>query len=140
MFSLFLFCLFLMIRRPPRSTRTDTLFPYTTLFRSGGALDGIERMDRRVDLHRRAEQRLGTDLDARAVENDAAGVDVDAVAQMGVHAVGAAERRFDEDVAAEAAEQAGEALALRRAFARVGAVVRWEKGREWKEGVLKGEI
>src|SRR3546814_4494050 len=26
-----------MIRRPPRSTRTDTLFPYTTLFRSGGA-------------------------------------------------------------------------------------------------------
>src|SRR3546814_11276274 len=34
----FLFCcfcfFFLMIRRPPRSTRTDTLFPYTTLFRS----------------------------------------------------------------------------------------------------------
>src|SRR3546814_15263542 len=27
-----------MIRRPPRSTRTDTLFPYTTLFRSGGLL------------------------------------------------------------------------------------------------------
>src|SRR3546814_2126567 len=26
-----------MIRRPPRSTRTDTLFPYTTLFRSAGA-------------------------------------------------------------------------------------------------------
>src|SRR3546814_5463334 len=25
-----------MIRRPPRSTRTDTLFPYTTLFRSSG--------------------------------------------------------------------------------------------------------
>src|SRR3546814_13241104 len=32
-FTLF-FCFFLMIRRPPRSTRTDTLFPYTTLFRS----------------------------------------------------------------------------------------------------------
>src|SRR3546814_20419058 len=32
-----------MIRRPPRSTRTDTLFPYTTLFRSGnssGVVDG----------------------------------------------------------------------------------------------------
>src|SRR3546814_6033839 len=28
-----------MIRRPPRSTRTDTLFPYTTLFRSGSAKD-----------------------------------------------------------------------------------------------------
>src|SRR3546814_16278347 len=32
-FCLFIF-FFLMIRRPPRSTRTDTLFPYTTLFRS----------------------------------------------------------------------------------------------------------
>src|SRR3546814_5840726 len=29
-----IFFFFLMIRRPPRSTRTDTLFPYTTLFRS----------------------------------------------------------------------------------------------------------
>src|SRR3546814_17046127 len=35
-----------MIRRPPRSTRTDTLFPYTTLFRS---LDGIGKGD--VDVH-----------------------------------------------------------------------------------------
>src|SRR3546814_2852991 len=32
-YSVFLL-FFLMIRRPPRSTRTDTLFPYTTLFRS----------------------------------------------------------------------------------------------------------
>src|SRR3546814_3463890 len=31
---------FLMIRRPPRSTRTDTLFPYTTLFRSKYDADG----------------------------------------------------------------------------------------------------
>src|SRR3546814_3164344 len=37
LFSLFFF---LMIRRPPRSTRTDTLFPYTTLFRSPIA-DGL---------------------------------------------------------------------------------------------------
>src|SRR3546814_21009883 len=37
-FCCFLF--FLMIRRPPRSTRTDTLFPYTTLFRS---LDQLPR-------------------------------------------------------------------------------------------------
>src|SRR3546814_9663890 len=28
-----------MVRRPPRSTRTDTLFPYTTLFRSKGGSD-----------------------------------------------------------------------------------------------------
>src|SRR3546814_2166028 len=33
-FLCFFFLFFLMIRRPPRSTRTDTLFPYTTLFRS----------------------------------------------------------------------------------------------------------
>src|SRR3546814_11551353 len=41
--SLYLmFFFFLMIRRPPRSTRTDTLFPYTTLFRSR-ALFAAER-------------------------------------------------------------------------------------------------
>src|SRR3546814_19557569 len=34
---------FLMIRRPPRSTRTDTLFPYTTLFRSGSSV-GYEKI------------------------------------------------------------------------------------------------
>src|SRR3546814_15551354 len=34
-YVLFIFVFFLMIRRPPRSTRTDTLFPYPTLFRSG---------------------------------------------------------------------------------------------------------
>src|SRR3546814_19039136 len=33
------FFFFLMIRRPPRSTRTDTLFPYTTLFRSDRVAD-----------------------------------------------------------------------------------------------------
>src|SRR3546814_14121507 len=43
---------FLMIRRPPRSTRTDTLFPYTTLFRSGevggaGEVVGDASEDRR---------------------------------------------------------------------------------------------
>src|SRR3546814_1762200 len=41
-----------MIRRPPRSTRTDTLFPYTTLFRAGGIvpvdLSGIEHVTVRV--------------------------------------------------------------------------------------------
>src|SRR3546814_21166216 len=35
-----LYVCFLMIRRPPRSTRTDTLFPYTTLFRSVQVDDG----------------------------------------------------------------------------------------------------
>src|SRR3546814_9287309 len=40
--------LLLMIRRPPRSTRTDTLFPYTTLFRS---------LDHRAIAHQRGEAR-----------------------------------------------------------------------------------
>src|SRR3546814_20918217 len=39
---MFIFCL--MIRRPPRSTRTDTLFPYTTLFRSGGHQGGADHL------------------------------------------------------------------------------------------------
>src|SRR3546814_12016805 len=37
------FFFFLMIRRPPRSTRTDTLFPYTTLFRSHTAAHRARR-------------------------------------------------------------------------------------------------
>src|SRR3546814_11303222 len=37
--TIFSFLFFLMIRRPPRSTRTDTLFPYTTLFRSPNRRD-----------------------------------------------------------------------------------------------------
>src|SRR3546814_11560091 len=41
---------FLMIRRPPRSTRTDTLFPYTTLFRSNPL--GLETAARERPLPR----------------------------------------------------------------------------------------
>src|SRR3546814_17106393 len=43
---------FLMIRRPPRSTRTDTLFPYTTLFRS--IKEELDRMRIELDGARRA--------------------------------------------------------------------------------------
>src|SRR3546814_19880285 len=35
----FMYFFFVRIRRPPRSTRTDTLFPYTTLFRSARLVD-----------------------------------------------------------------------------------------------------
>src|SRR3546814_2155055 len=41
---------FLMIRRPPRSTRTDTLFPYTTLFRSNPVKTGVR--NRAIDYSR----------------------------------------------------------------------------------------
>src|SRR3546814_5495220 len=39
-----MFFFFLMIRRPPRSTRTDTLFPYTTLFRSVVGDDELQHL------------------------------------------------------------------------------------------------
>src|SRR3546814_3230851 len=72
-----------MIRRPPRSTRTDTLFPYTTLFRSGrtgGAAEiPLDRGDRAGGMGsprlvrfaadrrgRRREPRLARALDAVA--------------------------------------------------------------------------
>src|SRR3546814_12663037 len=59
--SLLLF--FLMIRRPPRSTRTDTLFPYTTLFRSTETLlwqvnKALIRHDLALICERRANDRV----------------------------------------------------------------------------------
>src|SRR3546814_3789381 len=43
---------FLMIRRPPRSTRTDTLFPYTTLFRSAGSHHRSIGLEGRFDVEK----------------------------------------------------------------------------------------
>src|SRR3546814_14215453 len=45
---------FLMIRRPPRSTRTDTLFPYTTLFRSAWRGDANRKRAARMAGRRMA--------------------------------------------------------------------------------------
>src|SRR3546814_8047766 len=85
--------LFLMIRRPPRSTRTDTLFPYTTLFRSVHEIGGVRlrprpagrqpasvlrrrrrrRADhdpvRRAGLHQRAHGRAARDRPCRSEEH-----------------------------------------------------------------------
>src|SRR3546814_11363104 len=67
-----MFCLlsffFLMIRRPPRTTRTDTLFPYTTLFRSAEQVPEARNL---LVLHLR--QRFGRDVaprDARSARGD----------------------------------------------------------------------
>src|SRR3546814_10525329 len=49
-------CFFLMLRRPPRSTRTDTLFPYTTLFRSVPRALGHEEHRREVRPCRQPER------------------------------------------------------------------------------------
>src|SRR3546814_2126164 len=49
MVELLFLSFFLMIRRPPRSTRTDTLFPYTTLFRSVAPIEQGTRIMGQLD-------------------------------------------------------------------------------------------
>src|SRR3546814_19704193 len=67
------FFFFLRIRRPPRSTPTDTLFPYTTLFRSGVGMDGDRagpeflradpgEVDGRLAVHARRLRGVGVEL------------------------------------------------------------------------------
>src|SRR3546814_3111855 len=72
-----------MIRRPPRSTRTDTLFPYTTLFRSSaGHVQSANSVPRSAQPETREAQRIwqsghempcpavdGRGLDARSEEH-----------------------------------------------------------------------
>src|SRR3546814_11693377 len=53
-----------MIRRPPRSTRTDTLFPYTTLFRSRRAASSWPR-PRRRSVHTGADAQLAAHVHPR---------------------------------------------------------------------------
>src|SRR3546814_5643962 len=86
-----------MIRPPPRSTRTDTHFPYTTLFRSGTTCVVAERMGRRwigIDISERyldyARRRIG-----RAAPSDP------------VILVGRAKYPGKDELAALAAEEAG---------------------------------
>src|SRR3546814_9602615 len=66
-----------MIRRPPRSTRTDTLFPYTTLFRSQlhAALDGTGRL---VMLRRDSLRQAETALASLETEGDPDGIRTEA--------------------------------------------------------------
>src|SRR3546814_17262993 len=88
--SVCLVCVFfLMIRRPPRSTRTDTLFPYTTLFRSAGSVGegwgngkaaaaAYARQGARVvAVDRVAEAAQATQEAIRAAGHDAVGVQAD---------------------------------------------------------------
>src|SRR3546814_3665976 len=60
-----------MIRRPPRSTRTDTLFPYTTLFRSRepGVAQRLRGAPGRDQFDTLARQRLAEIDDPRLVRN-----------------------------------------------------------------------
>src|SRR3546814_11066439 len=62
-----------MIRRPPRSTRTDTLFPYTTLFRSISSVGraGADQVDRAAHgiLAEQGALRTAQHLDAFQIED-----------------------------------------------------------------------
>src|SRR3546814_8155246 len=61
-----------MIRRPPRPTRTDTLFPYTTLFRSRrdrGARDGARAGNQGLVAHRAGGRRQGATSPWRSEEH-----------------------------------------------------------------------
>src|SRR3546814_9399961 len=85
-----LFFFFLMIRRPPRSTRTDTLFPYTTLFRSRSWSWSLRRSDRCKACRRSARRRCrgtgsGCHARARPVRRSRAGSLDDSRAQQIVH-------------------------------------------------------
>src|SRR3546814_12163616 len=78
-----------MLRRPPNSTRTDTIFPYTTLFRSlarGCRPPGCDAGGREADEG-------GGTLARRALQHDAAAVHLDEVAHQGEAEAGA-ELRF----------------------------------------------
>src|SRR3546814_20775417 len=57
------FFFFLMIRRPPRSTRTDTLFPYTTLFRSGDSFVHVTAVERAGMASLGKDQRVSYELE-----------------------------------------------------------------------------
>src|SRR3546814_17081542 len=80
-----------MILRPPRSTRTDTLFPYTTLFRSVVEILGVEPARVGADRQARIEtrQRLPDGLDLDAANARLAGIlEIDRAARGERHEAG----------------------------------------------------
>src|SRR3546814_3278854 len=110
---------FLMIRRPPRSTRTDTLFPYTTLFRS----QGVEII--RPCLH----HLLALGQVCRAVVGAAVRI-ADRVRQLVLDEVGSEAENLVEDCPghrAEAVARHGVAVEAHPAQSRVDGVLRSEE-------------
>src|SRR3546814_6482722 len=90
-----------MIRRPPRSTRTDTLFPYTTLFRS----DGFVHRDE--PLRRGAEDHLGLGPPAMRIA-------VLEILARGEEGAGVAQVRADRAVGRRSEEHTSELQSLMR--------------------------
>src|SRR3546814_2508688 len=82
-----------MIRRPPRSTRTDTLFPYTTLFRSDRSRRGAGDLE-----HELAADRLGELVGGAHDDQEGAGAADDAILVVDVEIVDRGEAaRLDHD-------------------------------------------
>src|SRR3546814_2212672 len=99
-----------MIRRPPRSTRTDTLFPYTTLFRSVAVIgNGNVALDVARILAKTAQEFGGSDIVAHAR---------DALAASAVRHIQILGRRGPHQIAMTPKEL-GELGHLERASARV---------------------
>src|SRR3546814_5831863 len=97
-----------MIRRPPRSTRTDTLFPYTTLFRSGrvAIVEDVRRGAGRFLLQPVGDKRRGEGAAAIEIERAAHRFDVgaaQAVAGDHVAAVAVIVAEIDRDLGRERA-------------------------------------
>src|SRR3546814_4028138 len=107
-----------MIRRPPRSTRTDTLFPYPTLFRSTE-----HRVAQRVQHHVAVAVREHAALvrHAHVTEHDvvavAEGVDVVTLADADVHVLDPLRRALERDLALPARRRS-RTSALLHAFDR----------------------
>src|SRR3546814_14297999 len=125
-----------MIRRPPRATRTDTLFPYTTLFRSQafgrrcprqqGA--GAQRGEARIDIHDAIAERSGMPRFRRQAETLQRGGSVDqrhraaigGVAQRDLGAQPVHRQAALEVVAPRGLDVAKKLVALRSDTRRVG--------------------
>src|SRR3546814_9511302 len=88
---------FLMIPRPPRSTRTDTRFPYTTLFRSPGVLRRLRHDRADHDLVRHAAlARRGRGAARRGAADGAVGLLADDAVDAGHHPAADRGRRSEE--------------------------------------------
>src|SRR3546814_1371167 len=87
----YLFFVFLMIRRPPRSTRTDTLSPYTTLFRSSS--HRIPAARQHAGAVNDADQRIGL----REIAPQLAIVEIHVLGQQAGGGAVLAEERFPID-------------------------------------------
>src|SRR3546814_13484687 len=100
-----------MIRRPPRSTRTDTLFPYTTLFRSPGDLIAADLRER-IDLAEHYGQFRPGQQFTDGLEHGARGPQM-VVVPHGAYRMGAGE----DDTRADDIERPQHAIRFARGFA-----------------------